>query len=184
MDSNIKEILNTRENREKLIQIFPLLSNDVNFEILSPRTPIYNCIAWAMQFADRWVDIYDLPGHWWPNGVARNSSPESLVCAFEAVGFSVTDDDCIEDDFNKVILYKDVASNEWTHASRLVAESIEHSKFGEAWDGSHSRNSISGDCYGIPYCIMKRRKSHSCQFEKKHGQITANLDLLKGMLKK
>lgn len=184
MDGNTQTELNSSENRDVLIGIFPLLKGDVNFEILSPETPIYNCIAWAMQMEDRWVDPYMIPGHWWPNGVAKSISPESLVQAFEAVGFSVTSDCKIEDDFDKVVLYKNDKTNEWTHASRIVADTIEHSKFGQLWDGSHSANSISGTAYGIPYCYMKRSKSYNLQPEKLHGNIGVDLALLQSLLKK
>ena len=184
MDGNTQTELNSSTNRGVLIGVFPLLKGDVNFEILSPETPIYNCIAWAMQFNDRWVSIGDYPGYWWPDGVAKNMSSDALIKAFEAVGFSVTSDCKIEKDFDKVVLYKNDKTNEWTHASRIVADAIEHSKFGQLWDGSHSTNSISGIVYGTPYCYMKRSKSYNLQPEKLHGNIGVDLALLQSLLKK
>ena len=55
---------NTEENRKVLLGYFPQLSKDQHYELLSEETPVYNCIAWAMGFNDRWVDIYMTPGHW------------------------------------------------------------------------------------------------------------------------
>lgn len=55
MDDNTQTELNSPTNREALIGCFPRLKDDENFEILSPKTDEYNCIAWAMQLDDRWV---------------------------------------------------------------------------------------------------------------------------------
>lgn len=184
MDNNTQTELNSTTNRETLIGYFPQLKDDVNFEILSPRTPVYNCIAWAMQLNDRWVDPCMIPGHWWPDGVVKSPSPDALIQAFEAVGFTITTDCSIEEGFDKVVLYKDQAKERWTHASRLIEESIEHSKFGEEWDGSHSANSISGVTYGAPYCYMKRSKSYIVPPEKLQGKIEVNLDILRALLRK
>ena len=184
MDDNTQTELNSPTNREALIGCFPRLKDDENFEILSPKTDEYNCIAWAMQLDDRWVDPDIKPGHWWPNGVAKSISPDALVQAFEAVGFTIAKDGCIEEGFDKVVLYKDKTEERWTHASRLITESIEHSKFGKLWDGSHSINSITGVIYGIPYSYMKRSKSYIVPPEKLQGKIDVNLELLKMLLKR
>lgn len=47
--------INSEENRKKLIELFPLLADDPNFKLESEATDVYNCIAWAMGFNDRWV---------------------------------------------------------------------------------------------------------------------------------
>lgn len=184
MDDNTQTELNSSTNREALIRDFPGLKDDVNFEILSPQTPVYNCIAWAMRLNDRWVDPYMVPGHWWPDGVVKSMSPDALIQAFEAMGFTITADCSIEEDFDKVVLYKDPTKEQWTHASQLIKDSIEHSKFGEEWDGSHSFNSITGIIYGVPYCYMKRCKSYTVPPEKLQGKINVNLELLKMLLKR
>ena len=82
MDRTTQTNLNTQRNRDALSDVFPDLKNDVNFEILSPQTPKYNCIAWAMQFEDRWVDIFEYPGHWWPDGVEKNNVTKCLNSCF------------------------------------------------------------------------------------------------------
>lgn len=73
-------------NRSALISVFPDLATDVNFRVLSDCTWVYNCIAWAMGYTDRWVDHVVCAGHWWPNGVERNLKPETLIEAFKAEG--------------------------------------------------------------------------------------------------
>ncbi len=184
MDGNTQTILNSSINRDALIKAFPDLKDDVNFEILSPQTPIYNCIAWAMQFDDRWVDPIKVPGHWWPVGVAESMSPEALIQAFQAVGFTIAIDCKIEHGFDKVILYKNQITDQWTHASRIIKDSVEHSKFGEGWDGCHSINSIKGTIYGVPYCYMKRSSSYTIPTEKLQGNIEVNLDKLSILLRR
>lgn len=71
-----------------LIRNFPQLTYDSKFCVTSPVTAVYNCIAWAMGLNDRWVDpaIY-IPGHWWPPIPERDLNPDSLVKAFEYMGF-------------------------------------------------------------------------------------------------
>lgn len=154
--------LNSSINRLGLIKIFPDLKDDVNFRILSDCTPIYNCIAWAMGYEDRWVDIEQKPGHWWPDGVQRDLNPESLIEAFKAEGFELTSDFMPEDEYLKVVLYKN-KHEEWTHAARIVSAEIEHSKFGAMWDGQHSHDvldRVGEGCsftYGVAYAYMKRK---------------------------
>lgn len=182
--------LNSHKNREALIAVFPNLEDDVNFEILSQATPVYNCIAWAMQLDDRWVDPCDRPGHWWPKNVEKTSSPSALIHAFEAMGFTLCDNHNLEEGFDKVVLYKKEDADQWTHAARIVSEDVEYSKFGEGWDGMHSTNVLcetgkgfAGLSYGIPYAYMKRDKLHVVQVEKMHGKIQVNIDLLQQLIK-
>lgn len=66
--------LDTSINRTILANVFPDLAKDTNFKILSECTDVYNCIAWAMGYTDRWVDHFKGAGHWWPDGVDRNTN--------------------------------------------------------------------------------------------------------------
>lgn len=147
--------LNSGENRQKLIDIYPELEDDPNFEILSDRSGIYNCIAWAMHCQDRWVAPDYEAGHWWPDGVADDFTPQSLVDAFIAVGFEIADNGDPESGYNKVALYKGYSRmlgyTIWTHAARIVAPGILHSKFGNAFDGTHSPETVKMVASGSPY---------------------------------
>ena len=166
--------LNTAENREKLKSIFPGLETDTHFSIQSPETPEYNCIAWAMGFDDRWVDHssdFDISRKkWWPDGVARDFKPETLIEAFRQLRFVECEDDCIEEGFDKVALYKIsplidpftgiiVADEGWTHAARIIANGVYHSKIGGLFDIYHRNGDLfKGTSYGEIYQYMKRRK--------------------------
>lgn len=160
--------LDTQINRNWLISVYPDLGGDVNFKILSDPTRVYNCIAWAMGYTDRWVDTVIAPGVWWPAGAKRSYLPESLIEAFKAEGFTETDNCLPEDGYEKVLLYKDEEANEWRHASRVVSAGVEHSKFGNAWDAQHSHNVLcttsagsEASSYGTVYACMKRRHRNS-----------------------
>ncbi len=156
---------NTGTNRDCLIDLFPKLGDDPNFVLLSDCDDTYNCIAWAMQYTDRWVmpGVKNEAGYWWPEAAESSMTPEALVQAFECEGFATAHDHTVRDGYDKVALYKaldDKGEWVWTHATRIVAEGIEYSKFGEGWDGQHSLGALSGDptsVYGIPYAYMERK---------------------------
>ena len=162
--------LDTTENRKKLIDAFPNI-DDPNgiFHIESPETSGYNCIAWAMGFRDRWVDyILDAPKKWWPKGVDKNWKPESLIKAFNAVGFEECDNDKCEEGYDKVALYKVYPYDDpltgqrfsewgWSHAAKVINNGIYHSKIGGSFDTFHADGNIfSGTSYGEIYQFMRR----------------------------
>lgn len=145
---------NSEVNRFSLIAKFPKLVDDVNFNITSAQTSIYNCIAWAMNLTDRWVDPDISPGKWWPDGVERSLDYNALIEAFKALGFSLADNSNYEEGYDKVVLYG--ANGEWKHASKVTPNDTEHSKFGEEWDCEHSHAVLQGLQYGEEYAYMKR----------------------------
>lgn len=185
--------LDTSINRSLLANVFPDLAKDANFKILSECTDVYNCIAWAMGYTDRWVDHFVGAGHWWPNDVARNTDPETLIAAFKAEGFEISDNFLFEEGYSKVVLYKKKDREEWTHAARVVTSDIEYSKFGRAWDGQHSHDVLyrtgigkEQQSYGVAYAYMKR-KDTVLKRAVVSGTIsvnTENLAKLRALLKK
>lgn len=184
--------LNSVSNRESLISIFPDLAKDPNFCITSPDILAYNCIAWAMGFESRWVSHIDEPYLdpiaekfvWWPEGVEISSRCEALVSAFITLGFEETDNCEFEPLYDKAILYR--KGDQWTHASRLIANGIEHSKFGGLWDAQHSNNVFLNSPYGIPYAYMRRLHSQKQYYLDLYpitiGTITINEEQLKRTL--
>lgn len=151
-----------------LKQWFPHLNRkNALFRVTSPRDESYNCIAWAMGLNDRWVDTDEASGHWWPvkySDVSSQKSKEGLIRAFQTMGFKECDNDNTEKHFDKVALYYNPITNEWTHAARVISPNEYHSKAGKAWDFHHGPGdaltninspSIS---YGNVYTFMKRPK--------------------------
>lgn len=163
----------TQQNRECLINFFPNLGSDDKFKVNSPLTDVYNCIAFAMGLTDRWVDIFAYPGHWWPPIEERSENKDSLVKAFEYMGFEICDNADVEDGYDKVVLF--CKDEKWTHAARIVANGVEHSKFGKGWDAFHGGNNIfHGSDYGDEYAYMKRsiaKRDMSAKLTSCIGQI-------------
>lgn len=171
--------LDTEEHRRELIKDYPGLRNDPNFKITSHISVHYNCIAWAMGFNDRRVDIEPGAGNWWPEDVSKDVDKDTLVKAFESLGFVKADHPNIEDGYDKVSLYGYGAF--WSHAAKICEEGVEHSKFGNGWDGKHSSNIFRGSDYGEIFCYMKRPIKDRCITEnvkQQKGKIKINLDLL------
>lgn len=180
---------NTPRNRFRLILDFPRLADDPYFRLTSEDVITYNCIAFAMGFVDRWVQPLPPNGPqtcWWPDNVRKDFSELALLEAFEAVGFSATDDTVPVPDFDYAMLYS--LRGNWTHASRLIANGVEHSKFGSLWNGYHSSHQFSGTIYGSPFILMRRphipQSDLIRRFPLREGTLTGHIDRLRQMLSK
>lgn len=143
------------------------LKNDVNFKLLSDFSFQYNCIAFAMGMTDRWVDHSNIAWHWWPP-VEKGESVDHLIKAFQYFGFEECGlDDNIDDLYDKIAIYH--VKKRWTHAARIVANGIYHSKFGESFDGRHSSGNVLQAQYGNVCMIMRRLKTDSHLTEDRKG---------------
>ena len=149
----------TQQDRRTIINWFPALRKDPNFEITSDCTPAYNCIGWALGMNDVWVGIYNPANYAWswrPKEVRCDEIKESLVELFLYFGFEISDNDLPEDGYDKVALYADDSC--WTHAAKIIAPNVYHSKIGTAWDIKHSGGDVFDHTeYGNVFIIMKRR---------------------------
>lgn len=134
-------------------QLFPKLGLG-DYTLTSPKTPHYNCIAWAAGDEGRW---------WWPDsaGVSywpiaeRSETVGNFRQAFESLGFVQCGGDEIEDDFEKIALYaKDAVP---THMSRQLISGMWTSKCGRMEDISHQLGGLEGTDYGEIALIMKRQ---------------------------
>lgn len=156
-----------QELKEAIIQAFPGLGNDLDFEITSPVDPNYNCLAWACKYSNRWMQP-PISGDpeldaivYWPEGASMGLDISCLVEAFQTLGYSICDTWEHEDGFQKIALYKKPDTKEWTHAARELMSGANcgkwTSKLGEGNDIRHgSPYTIEGSCYGIVHCIMKK----------------------------
>ena len=153
--------------KEEFYQYFPDLRRDSKFDITSPETDIYNCIAFAMGFEDRRVDYSpEIEGHWWPPIPVCDEKPSSLVEAFRFMKFIECEDGSIEEGYDKVALYKVKEGynqfgiwepEHWTHASKIVDVNECHSKMGEMNDIHHRDGDVfAGTIYGEIFQYMKR----------------------------
>ncbi len=65
---------------------FPKLAPPASFEITSPRTVAYNCIAWAAGETRRkwWPDKMGVA--YWPKGVPREATLAAFIAAYATLG--------------------------------------------------------------------------------------------------
>jgi hypothetical protein len=133
---------------------FPNLAADV-YKITSNQTIDYNCIAWAAGDNANWWDIS--PGYYWPKDAARTQEIGTLVDVFESLGYEVSDNEDLEEGFEKVALYGDL--NGFTHAARQLPGGSWTSKLGPLEDIEHqTTEGITGAYYGTVFKLMKRSK--------------------------
>jgi hypothetical protein len=77
--------------------IFPNLAM-TRYEITSPATSRYNCIAWAATDTNRWWWPDPLGIYFWPENVPRTEAPASFVEAFRGFQYEPCgNDDSFED---------------------------------------------------------------------------------------
>ena len=91
-------------SHEEIIRNFPALRND-QLLITSPKTPIYNCIAFAAGDESRWwwPDVARVS--YWPRGVQRSVRLAVFQQAFESLGFRPTGHASLEPGIEKIVLY-------------------------------------------------------------------------------
>jgi hypothetical protein len=135
---------------------FPSL---IDYEVTSPITSAYNCIAYAAGDENRWWEpaAFPSPGYFWPHGAERGDGLRVLESCFRAIGFEVCADGTWEDGYTRVALYQDEDGN-WTHAARQLEDGTWTSKLGEHVDIRHkSPDCVSGPVYGAVGIFMRKR---------------------------
>jgi len=160
MGKSIEEI------KIEIIQYFPKLKDDPKFEITSKPNYHYNCIAWACNFTERWIQPpmdNNLPldcVQWWPPDIEPSTNPESLVALFQKIGYFHCDSSEFETNFRKIAIYYNKNTGEWTHASRQRSDGTWTSKLGAEQDIQHGTpESIENEIYGTVFCIMKMNRN-------------------------
>jgi hypothetical protein len=135
-----------------LTDLFPNLA-DENYEITSPRTIRYNCIAWAARNTQRWWQ----PGVFWPIDSAREDhGVGNVVAAFNSLGYEECDDGTLDAGFEKLAIYGSAMM--YTHAARQLPDGRWTSKLGQLEDITHTTPAvIEGGDYGDVVQYMRRR---------------------------
>jgi hypothetical protein len=73
-----------------LESLFPGLA-DSSFQITSPASRDYNCIAWAASDQSAWWWPDDDPDNdavWWPTGVPRKETLAAFIAAYGTIGYT------------------------------------------------------------------------------------------------
>jgi hypothetical protein len=134
---------------------FPGLKPD-NYEITSPASPSYNCIAWAASRDDAWWEPDPLDLYFWPTNVPRRYTLDAYMQAFTTLGFVVCDCSDLEAGFEKVVIYAKPNGSP-THAARQLRTGAWTSKLGRAEDIEHETMiALKGHQYGAPVLYLRR----------------------------
>lgn len=135
-----------------LQKVFPLLT-DSNCRITSARSSVYNCIAWALQHDDRWLEPAATPD--FSEDLFEADYPlDVLIRTFENRLYAVCDSESLEIGFDKVALFG--REGQWTHAARQLRNGLWTSKLGKSFDIEHELHALASGAYGKVQVIMKR----------------------------
>ena len=152
------------EIKTRLIDFFPKLARDKNFEITSKPSNDYNCIAWAYFINNRWMwpntgQYPFLDGiHFWPSDEILDCDVSHFIKAFELQGYTICESCEFDQSYRKIALYAKANSTDCTHAAREKSNGLWTSKLGEDVDIQHSTPyTIENNIYGKVYCFLKKK---------------------------
>ena len=141
----------------------PSISPD-KYEITSPATSDYNCIAWAAEEDDIPWDPTDIKKYW-PDGVARELTLEAFIFAYQTLGYFTCNNSELEEGFQKIAIYAKQDSvddaGQPTHVARQLLNGKWTSKIGRLEDIEHELDGLTGYYYGEVVQILKRPISSS-----------------------
>lgn len=133
--------------------IFPNLQTEAH-AITSPKTPFYNCIAWAAGDSTRWW--WPLAPYYWPYSAPREVTIAAFVAAFATIGYRPCSSGAVEDGLEKVAIYAD-RNNRPTHAARQLPDGTWTSKLGKLHDIEHATlRGVEGEDYGAAVLFLSR----------------------------
>ena len=136
---------------------FPNLNTE-GYDITSPPTPRYNCIAWAGGDDWNWWEPDPFGIYFWPANAPGEYTIASYKAAFQALGYLPCDSPDLEPVTEKVALYA-LADGQPTHAARQTPDGKWTSKLGSQEDITHTLTGLEGPIYGRVVMILKRRMS-------------------------
>lgn len=142
-------------SRGDIEQIFPRLRSS-RYDVTSPRTIEYNCVAWAAGDTQRRWDPD--PDYYWPEGIPRESTLVAVQAVFLNLGFEACESPDLESGFDKVAIFS-MPPRIPTHVARQLPNGNWTSKLGDLEDIEHELNGVEGEEYGSISLILKRPKS-------------------------
>lgn len=140
---------------EDLEACFPHLVG-TNYQVTSPETPNYNCIAWAARDELHWWQPDPFYQYFWPEGVARSYELAAYLEAFSRLGYEPCGNADLEDGFEKVAVYRG-RDGFPSHMARQLLDGRWTSKLGTSFDIVHSGvGDVEGKDYGQVWCVLRR----------------------------
>jgi hypothetical protein len=135
-----------------LESLFPNLTSR-RYDIKSPLSQNYNCIAWAANETHR---------KWWPGGahwpanVPQEETVGAFILAFATRGYQPCDTGRFENGYEKVVIYVDSTQTP-THMARQLVSGMWTSKLGDLQDIEHATpHELEGQNYGIAIQYLRR----------------------------
>lgn len=130
---------------------FPRLKKS-KFQILSPESIDYNCVAWAVGINDM---VYWPTGMtFWPLNCPRAETIEAFVTAFATLRYQPCKDGKSEQRFEKIALY--AKEGKPKHAARQLRSGKWTSKLGSSFDIKHDLEDLEGGVYGNVVLHLRR----------------------------
>ena len=129
---------------------FPNLTAD-GYQVTSPQSLEYNCIAWAAGDHTQW---------WWPADDAfwptkdRAVTEAVFVKAFATLGYAPAASEHLESGWDRVARY--AQDGRVTHAARQLPNGRWTSKLGYDVDLEHDLRGLEGIVYGCVVRILRR----------------------------
>jgi hypothetical protein len=140
-------------SHEEIEAAFPSLSGR-NYEVASPATFDYNCIAFAAGDQNNWWWPDTMNVAHWPSNAPREETVEAFVEVFRLLGYEPCPDDTPMDGFEKVAIF--ALGHLPTHVARLHRDGYWISKLGVSEDIRHDLRDLEGDVYGRVVCVLQR----------------------------
>jgi len=143
------------EDKTEIETLFPRLSIG-DYEITSPKSSEYNCIAWVVGDTERWWWPDEMYQYYWPETILRKDTMDAFIAAYETLGFEVCTNGHLENGFEKIAIYVNSSGNP-THAARQLPNGEWTSKLGNIEDIKHSLEGLEGSNYGKVTSFLKRK---------------------------
>jgi hypothetical protein len=125
------------------------------YELISPETEDYNCIAYAAGDEKRWWWPDPLNMYFWP--ATRALTLAAFVEAFETLGYKRCVDGSLEAGHEKIAIFMN--QNGPKHAARQKNDGTWCSKLGDDKDIEHPQlAAVAGPLYGTAVQFMRRRR--------------------------
>lgn len=130
------------------------------YDLHSPTTLAYNCIAWAAGVDSQWWadEGLGMPWDYWPEGVGRNGLIEELIETFETAGFICCGmDRSYEAEYDKIILF--ARNGQWEHACRVCEDGRLWSKLGPFEDVFHDLEGAEFQYGPAVQCMIREKRT-------------------------
>jgi hypothetical protein len=124
------------------------------FEVTSPSSGEYNCIAWALNDQTRFIWPLRQRGFYWPRRLPVEETLEAFTKLFAAKKYQVCEDGSLEAGFQKLALFEKDGIP--THAARQLPDGNWTSKLGAHIDVRHSLGALDGGRYGNVALFFKK----------------------------